>query len=160
MWPSRCWMICRTADLSGDLMNSRFCYLVRLCGGLKTISGMFLPMVSSFPIQLQSLASQLIVSGLCCWMSTSNSQLEELSFSSWWIFLQSVIDVPVQWFCPFPSLFVPVQATQSQDGLRWWWKSSSRSLHSPAYSYVGFPRARLYGYALTWTRGACSWSWM
>lgn len=59
-------MICRTADLSGDLMNSRFCYLVRLCGGLKTISGMFLPMVSSFPIQLQSLASQLIVSGLCC----------------------------------------------------------------------------------------------
>lgn len=76
-------MICRTASLGNDLMNSRFCYLVRLCSGLKTVSGMFLTMVSSLSIQLQSSASQSIISGLCCQMSTSNSQVEGLLSFPW-----------------------------------------------------------------------------
>lgn len=148
MWASGCHGTCRTANLSNDLMNSSFCYLVRLCSGQKTISSLFLPVVSlSQP------------SGLCCWVGTFKSQL------GWHFIFYSLVNFSVvSYWCTNTSschcLFVPVQTSQSQDGLRWWWKSFSPSSPSPASSYVGFPRVCLYAYALTWPRGACSWSWM
>lgn len=86
MWPSRCHVTCRTANLSNDLVNSSFCYLVRLCSGPKDHFKHVSPCGFSLP---------------AFWFVLLSGYFEEsarrtiLFYIPWWIFLEFLTNIPM-----------------------------------------------------------------